>query len=205
MPRPILRSAQDDTVPSAAIRLYCNTMTPTTSTPSKAPPTLLDHTPAAARGLLSRWVADRGLPGYRAGQIARRLWQAPVAAWTDATELPLGLRAELEAAFPIPRLAAEVEQLSSDGTRKFLWRLADGEAIESVLIPSGTRRTLCISSQAGCALGCTFCATGRMGFRRNLSTFEIAAQVREIVLQDPAEKPTNIVFMGMGEPLLNWP
>jgi 23S rRNA (adenine2503-C2)-methyltransferase len=74
-----------------------------------------------------------------------------------------------------------------------------------VLIPSGSRRTLCVSSQAGCALGCTFCATGRMGFRRNLSAFEIVAQAREIVLRDPAEKPTNVVFMGMGEPLLNWP
>ena len=193
------------TVPSPAIRLYCNTMTAPTSTPSKAPPTLFDRTPRGARELLTQWVAERGLPAYRAGQISRRLWQAPVAAWTDATELPLGLRAELELAFPIPRLAAEVEQLSSDGTRKFLWRLADGEAIESVLIPSGTRRTLCISSQGGCALRCSFCATGRMGFRRNLSPFEIAGQVREIVLRDPADLPTNVVFMGMGEPLLNWP
>jgi 23S rRNA (adenine2503-C2)-methyltransferase len=115
------------------------------------------------------------------------------------------LRAELQDAFPLPSLAADTVQQSADGTRKFLWRLQDGEAIESVLIPSGTRRTLCISSQAGCALGCSFCATGRMGFRRNLSPFEIAGQVREIVLTDPTEKPTNIVFMGMGEPLLNWP
>jgi 23S rRNA (adenine2503-C2)-methyltransferase len=96
-----------------------------------------------------------------------------------------------------------VRQQSSDGTRKYLWRLDDGEAIESVLIPSGARRTLCISSQAGCALGCSFCATGRMGYRRNLSAFEIAAQVREIVLEKVEDKPTNIVFMG--EPLLNWP
>jgi 23S rRNA (adenine2503-C2)-methyltransferase len=95
-------------------------------------------------------------------------------------------------------------QTSADGTRKYLWRLADGELVESVLIPSGSRRTLCISSQAGCALGCIFCATGTMGFRRNLTPFEIAGQVRELVLRDPADKPTNIVFMGMGEPLLNW-
>jgi 23S rRNA (adenine2503-C2)-methyltransferase len=137
--------------------------------------------------------------------MARRLWQAPVAAWTDATELPQSLRAELDADFPLGRLASEIEQVSADGTRKYLWRLADEEAVESVLIPSGSRRTLCISSQAGCALRCSFCATGRMGFRRNLSAFEIAAQVREIVLRDPADLPTNIVFMGMGEPLLNWP
>jgi len=169
------------------------------------PPNLLDRTPADARELLARWAGGRGLPGYRVGQMLRRLWQAPVGSWTEATELPLALRSELEAAFPLPRLIADVEQLSADGTRKFLWRLHDGEAIESVLIPSGTRRTLCISSQAGCALKCSFCATGRMGFRRNLSAFEIAAQVREIGLRDPVSVPTNVVFMGMGEPLLNWP
>jgi len=170
-----------------------------------APASLLDVPPAEARSRLQAWVADESLAPYRADQILRRLWVLPVAAWADATELPLTVRQRLEAAFPLPRLIADVEQLSSDGTRKFLWRLADGEAIESVLIPSGSRRTLCISSQAGCALRCSFCATGTMGFRRNLSAFEIAGQVREIILRHPAEKPTNIVFMGMGEPLLNWP
>jgi 23S rRNA (adenine2503-C2)-methyltransferase len=165
---------------------------------------LLDQTPAAARETLQGWLAERGHPAYRAGQILRRLWQAPLESWSGASDLPLALRAELEAAFPLPRLAADTIQQSTDGTRKYLWRLGDNEAIESVLIPSGNRRTLCISSQAGCALGCTFCATGRMGFRRNLTPFEIAGQLREIVLNDPSEKPTNIVFMGMGEPLLNW-
>src|SRR5439155_677178 len=95
-------------------------------------------------------------------------------------------------------------QVSRDGTEKYLWDLGDGEAVESVLIPEGKRRTLCISSQVGCALGCVFCATGRMGFRRNLSVAEIACQVREVMLLDAALKPTNVVFMGMGEPLLNW-
>jgi 23S rRNA (adenine2503-C2)-methyltransferase len=137
-------------------------------------------------------------------QIVRRLWVAPVERWAEATELPLDLRAALDRELPLPRLEADVIQQSADGTRKYLWRLADGEAIESVLIPSGARRTLCISSQAGCALGCTFCATGRMGYRRNLTPFEIAGQVREIVLRTPEDRPTNIVFMGMGEPLLNW-
>jgi 23S rRNA (adenine2503-C2)-methyltransferase len=170
-----------------------------------SPPDLLSLTPASARETIAAWTAERGLPSYRTDQIVRRLWHAPTAAWADATELPLALRAELDAVFPLPRLTAEVEQQSADGTRKYLWRLADGEAIESVLIPSGSRRTLCISSQAGCALGCTFCATGRMGFRRNLSPFEIAGQVREVLLRDPGVGPTNIVFMGMGEPLLNWP
>lgn len=146
-----------------------------------------------------------GLPAYRVNQIHQRIWQQPVDTWDSATELPRNLRRDLDLAFPIPRLELVTVQVSSDGTRKYLWTLADGEAIESVLIPTGSRRTLCISSQAGCALGCVFCATGRMGFRRNLATWEIAAQVREIVLEDPELKPTNVVFMGMGEPLLNWP
>ncbi|HUF35391.1 MAG TPA: 23S rRNA (adenine(2503)-C(2))-methyltransferase RlmN [Gemmatimonadales bacterium] len=165
---------------------------------------LLDLTPTAAREALGAWSAARGLPGYRVGQMLRRLWVAPVPDWSRASELPLDLRSALGAMFPLSRLEADVVQQSADGTRKFLWRLHDGEAIESVLIPSGTRRTLCISSQAGCALRCSFCATGRMGYRRNLSPFEIAGQVREVALRDPADAPTNVVFMGMGEPLLNW-
>jgi len=165
---------------------------------------LLDFTPPAARDRLLHWAQQQGLPAYRADQVLRRLWVKPVAGWEDATELPLALRADLSRAFPLPRLALATRELSADGTRKFLWRLPDGEAIESVLIPTGKRRTLCISSQAGCALGCRFCATGRMGFRRNLATWEIAGQVREMLLLDPADRPTNVVFMGMGEPLLNW-
>jgi 23S rRNA (adenine2503-C2)-methyltransferase len=127
-----------------------------------------------------------------------------VGTWREATELPGALRDRLNQEWPLPRLELAAEQVSYDGTRKYLWRLPDGEAIESVLIPSGARRTLCISSQAGCALGCVFCATGRMGFRRNLTPFEITGQVRELLLRHPADKPSNVVFMGMGEPLLNW-
>jgi len=165
---------------------------------------LLSLTPQAAGAALGEWLAERGEPPYRVRQVFPRLWQRPVGCWADATDLPAPLRTALEAAFPLKRLALRTHQQSSDGTEKFLWALDDGEAIEAVLIPEGKRRTLCISSQAGCALGCVFCATGRMGFRRNLSAGEIAAQVRELVVRDPARKPTNIVFMGMGEPLLNW-
>ena len=173
--------------------------------PIESPQNLLDLTPARAGEVLRAWVAARGLPSYRAGQILRRLWQAPIDRWEEATDLPAPLRTELDQAFPLGRLTPDTIQQSADGTRKYLWRLGDGEAIESVLIPSGGRRTLCISSQAGCALRCSFCATGRMGFRRNLTPFEIAGQVRDVVLRDPSDKPTNVVFMGMGEPLLNWP
>jgi 23S rRNA (adenine2503-C2)-methyltransferase len=167
--------------------------------------TVLDLSPAAARERLTGFVREHGLPSYRINQIHRRIWQNPVASWDDATDLPRDLRQMLEEELSLPRLMRETVQVSGDGTRKYLWRLGDGEAIESVLIPTGSRRTLCISSQAGCALGCVFCATGRMGFRRNLAVWEIAGQVREVMLEDPSLKPTNIVFMGMGEPLLNWP
>ncbi len=160
--------------------------------------------PVRAREALTAWLAACGEPPYRAKQVLPRLWHHPVGAWDEARELPAALRAALTTAFPPRRLALVTRQHSTDGTEKFLWDLGDGEAIESVLIPEGKRRTLCISSQVGCALGCVFCATGRMGFRRNLTAAEIASQVREVKLLDPALAPTNVVFMGMGEPLLNW-
>src|SRR5213593_1032452 len=165
---------------------------------------LLSLAPDAARDALAQWLAARGEPAYRAKQIVPRLWQRPAASWDDASDLHTGLRRGLAEAFPLRRLELTARQLSRDGTEKYLWSLGAGEAIESVLIPEGRRRTLCISSQEGCALGCVFCATGRMGFRQNLSAAEITGQVRELMLLDPSLKPTNIVFMGMGEPLLNW-
>jgi len=165
---------------------------------------LLSLVPDAARAALAEWLAERDEPAYRARQVFRRLWERPVESWDDATELPAALRRALAAALPLRRLPLSARQVSRDGTEKYLWDLGDGEAVESVLIPEGKRRTLCISSQVGCALGCVFCATGRMGFRRNLSVAEIACQVREVMLLDAALKPTNVVFMGMGEPLLNW-
>jgi 23S rRNA (adenine2503-C2)-methyltransferase len=165
---------------------------------------LLSLTPPDAARALALWLEHRGEPAYRLRQVVPRLWRRPIASWQDARELPAPLRAALDDAFPLPRLTLAAHQISRDGTEKFLWRLADGEAIESVLIPEGKRRTLCISSQVGCALGCVFCATGRMGWRRQLSAGEIAGQVREVVLLDATKCPTNVVFMGMGEPLLNW-
>ena len=165
---------------------------------------ILSLPPPRASGVLGEWLAAEGHPAYRLRQLVPRLWQRPVAAWDAATDVPAALRRALDARWPLLRLARVAHQVSRDGTEKFLWRLADGEAIESVSIPEGRRRTLCISSQVGCALGCVFCATGRMGFRRQLTPAEIAGQVREIVLADPARRPTNVVFMGMGEPLLNW-
>jgi 23S rRNA (adenine2503-C2)-methyltransferase len=165
---------------------------------------ILDLAPAAAEAALSEWLVKRGEPAYRRSQLLPRLWQRPVRRWADATELPQALRQTLDAEWPLPTLELEVRQVSRDGTEKMLWRLPDGEAVESVLIPEGSRRTLCISSQAGCPLRCAFCATGTMGLKRNLAAWEIAAQVREMLLLPEVVKPTNVVFMGMGEPLANW-
>ncbi len=167
--------------------------------------TILDLAPAQAADALGRWLAERGESAYRLSQLLPRLWQRPVRAWRDATELPLALRAALDEAWPLPTLELETSQRSTDGTEKYLWRLPDREAIESVLIPEGSRLTLCISSQAGCPLKCAFCATGTMGLKRNLAAWEIAGQVRALHLAEPPLRPTNVVFMGMGEPLLNWP
>jgi 23S rRNA (adenine2503-C2)-methyltransferase len=168
------------------------------------PINLLDLTPAAALERLSEFFTSIGEPGYRAKQVVRRLWLNPAPTFDAMTELPVRLRDLLGTAFLLPRLEIAARQKSADGTEKFLFRLRDNEAIETVAIPEGDRVTLCISSQAGCALQCAFCATGAMGFSRNLSVFEIAGQVREMRLLDPPIPVTNIVFMGMGEPMMNW-
>jgi 23S rRNA (adenine2503-C2)-methyltransferase len=165
---------------------------------------LLNLTPEAALSALGSFLADEGQPAYRGRQILRHLWVNPAASFEDMSDLPRALRERLAERFTLPRLAIDTDQQSADGTRKFLFRMADGQAIETVAIPEGARLTLCISSQAGCALQCAFCATGAMGFARNLQPFEIAGQVRELALLDPPIRPTNIVFMGMGEPLMNW-
>jgi 23S rRNA (adenine2503-C2)-methyltransferase len=167
--------------------------------------TLLDVPRAVAEQRLLAFMRSTGEPDYRARQVADRLWKNPAPGFAEMTELPQALRERLASSFPLPRLTLLARQTSSDGTEKLLFRLADGEAIETVAIPDGGRLTLCISSQAGCALQCAFCATGAMGFARNLRPSEIAGQVREAMLLDPPIRPTNIVFMGMGEPMMNWP
>jgi len=157
--------------------------------------------PAAVRA----WVAARGLPKYRAEQILTWIYhrRAPdVAAMSD---VPRALRDEFVANFTLPRLCPERLSRSADGTRKLLFRLAEGYAIESVLIPDPPRLTPCISSQAGCGMGCSFCATAQLGLQRHLEPHEIVGQVMaaESVL-DAGESITNIVLMGMGEPLHNF-
>jgi 23S rRNA (adenine2503-C2)-methyltransferase len=165
---------------------------------------LLNLLPAEAEQALREFAVQHGEKPFRGSQALRHLWQNPASSFADMTDLPAAFRGLLDEHFRIPRLTLAMRQTSSDGTEKFLFRLDDGEFIETVAIPEGSRLTLCISSQAGCALQCAFCATGAMGFTRNLQMFEIAGQVREMKLLDPTKPVTNIVFMGMGEPLMNW-
>ncbi len=161
---------------------------------------------------LTTWFRERGQPGYRARQVADAVWRSSAASFDDVATLPAPVRDELAAAFRFDTVA-ETELRLSDGelTEKGLHRLSDGALVESVLMhypAHGARRernTLCISSQAGCAVGCPFCATGELGFSRDLETAEIVDQVRHAArrLAAAGRRLTNVVFMGMGEPLLN--
>lgn len=165
---------------------------------------LLDATPETAARAIADWVTAKGEPRYRGQQILRRLWLRPIGAWHDALELPIRVRNALAEELPLHRPRLLTRQVSSDGTVKYLWDFGRDGSVESVVIPEGRRRTVCISTQSGCALACVFCATGRMGFRRHLAAWEITAQVRELMLGEEPCRPTNVVFMGMGEPLHNW-
>lgn len=169
-------------------------------------PNLLGLPPARLDDLLSRHFRARGQPAYRVRQAAEWVFRGDARHAGEMTNLPAAERDALGEAFRLdePALAESAE--SADGTAKHLWRLRCGDVVESVLIPAGRRLTLCISSQAGCALACRFCATGWSGFGRQLSAGEIVGQhrgaarwARERGLGDV----TNIVFMGMGEPMAN--
>jgi 23S rRNA (adenine2503-C2)-methyltransferase len=154
---------------------------------------------------LKAWLADHGEPAFRAAQIHRWIYQHQADEFAQMTNLSLTLRRRLDAEFSIDRLSLMDQAVSSDGTRKFLWALADGHAIESVLLTERNHLTLCISSQVGCAQDCRFCYTGRQGFVRQLTVAEIVSQVRDVIQwQAGAQKLSNIVLMGMGEPLANY-
>ncbi len=161
---------------------------------------------------LAAWLAERDVPAYRARQVGDAVWGGGVGTIDAALTLPAALRAELDGAFRFDTVV-DTELRVADGglTEKALHRLGDGSLIESVLMHyparagSRERHTLCISSQAGCAVGCPFCATGELGFGRDLAVAEIVDQVRFASrrLVAAGQRLTNIVFMGMGEPLLN--
>lgn len=166
------------------------------------------------RDALRALVASLGAPAYRGDQVFRWIWRRGARSVAEMTDLPAALRERLAAAATLGGVEAARVDVSEDGTRKFLVRLADGLQVEMVLIPEAERMTLCVSSQVGCALACAFCATGTMGLARHLSAGEIAGQIALAVEELRArphpghpdrERPvTNVVYMGMGEPLHNY-
>ena len=167
---------------------------------------LLDEPPVT----LDRWLADRSRPAFHAGQIRRWIYERHVLSFADMTDLPVSLREELGAAFRILG-GDEVERSTSPGgTFKMLLRWPDGASTETVMIPARDRererRTVCVSTQVGCDVGCRFCASGIGGVRRNLTVGEVVEQALRVAaaLDAAGERLSHVVFMGMGEPLANY-
>lgn len=159
---------------------------------------------------LERRVGDfmeaAGEPSFRTEQVVNWVYEQCALDFNEITTLPTELRAEAGRRFSLTAVEPAYTARSEDGTIKHLWQLEDGEQVESVLIPTEDRLTLCVSSQAGCALGCRFCATGHFGFDRHLRTAEIVAQFRNAQRAARSEygrQITNVVFMGMGESMAN--
>jgi 23S rRNA (adenine2503-C2)-methyltransferase len=154
---------------------------------------------------LEAWFVERSEKPYRARQVLKWLYQRGVQTFAEMSDLPNPLRAILTQEFSIVRLSCVHVTPAADGTRKYLFALADQRHIESVLIPADDRRTLCISSQVGCAMGCRFCATAQVRPVRDMTAGEIVSQIWEVQRSlSPEEHLTNLVFMGMGEPLANY-
>lgn len=156
---------------------------------------------------LALYLEQRGQPRFRAKQIHEWLWAKHACSWDDMRNIPKSLRQTLDEDFSLPAAGIDLSQTSSDGTVKFRFRLHDAHLVEGVLIPTTDRITACVSSQVGCSLSCKFCATGFMERERNLEYDEIydeVAWINKQSLETYGRKITNIVFMGMGEPLLNY-
>src|SRR5215204_4924479 len=150
-------------------------------------------------------LAGLGAPRYHARQIFAWVHRRGVTDFTAMSDLPKALRAQLADAWTVGTPKLTRKDVSTDGTTKYLFELADGTRIESVYIPDTPAQTFCISSQVGCAMACAFCLTGKMGLTRNLTAAEIVGQVRVLAAAlDMREAPFNIVLMGMGEPLHNY-
>lgn len=165
-------------------------------------PNLKDH----ARASLRARFQEAGWPAWRADQVLQWIYARGVDDVTRMTDLPVALRDRLAETWDARALAVRGLQRSVDGTLKLALSTRDGAAVEAVLIPEERRHTLCVSTQVGCPLACSFCATGSLGFTRNLAASEIVDQVLIARAHlSPDESLTNVVFMGMGEPLLNLP
>ena len=152
---------------------------------------------------LARRFKDLGEPAHRAKQVFKWLHNKGCDDFSGMTNLPKTLIQDLKEQFPLNKIKCEEHLISKDGTEKFLWRLKDGECVESVLIKERKRRTLCMSTQVGCAFKCAFCASGMRGLVRDLQVNEILAQFH-LAQKQEKERISNIVFMGMGEPLDNY-
>jgi 23S rRNA (adenine2503-C2)-methyltransferase len=153
---------------------------------------------------ISSFMKDAGLPAFRARQLMHWIYERYAQSIDDITELSKKLRQDLSQRAYLSNLSLLNRKTSKDGTEKFLFGLDDGESIESVLIPDEDRLTLCISTQVGCAMGCIFCLTGKLGLKRNLKHHEIIDQVINVNRLIIPARITNIVLMGMGEPLANF-
>jgi 23S rRNA (adenine2503-C2)-methyltransferase len=153
---------------------------------------------------LSGFMRAQGLPGYRTGQMLNWIYERYASSLDEITVFSRDLRKILGDIAYIGNLEVIQRQRSSDGTEKFLFQLEDSQTMESVLIPDKDRLTLCISSQVGCAMGCSFCLTGKSGLTRNLRAWEIVDQILSVNRIISPQKITNIVLMGMGEPLANF-
>ncbi len=160
---------------------------------------LRDFTPEE----LKKLVSSMDEKPHRADQIFSWVMGKGVTSLVEMRNLPKAFIKSLEEKFQINKLDCAERLISKDGTEKYLWRLQDGEFVESVFLKERTRRTLCVSTQVGCRFKCSFCSSGALGFTRNLSVSEIVGQVLE-VQRLTKEKITNLVFMGMGEPLDNY-
>jgi len=160
------------------------------------------------RDALGSVFAELGEPAYRARQAYSWLYEKRARSLDEMTDLPRALRERLASAHQVRWPVVAERAVSVDGTIKFLFRLDDGATIESVYIPEERRRTICISTQAGCPLKCAFCLTGIGGYKRNLKAWEILGQVAAVMADSgdgaPEDMPWNVVIMGMGEPLLNY-
>ena len=172
---------------------------------------ILPALPGISPQSLADWLKEQGEPSFRAKQILEWVWKKKVTSYEAMTNLPAALREKLATSFRLTALTHSQTQGSEDTTRKFLFKLHDGRYVESVLIPANPalygeksdRRTLCVSSQVGCAYGCKFCASGLAGYTRNLDPSEIAGQVLTAE-QISGDRVDSLVFMGMGEPMANF-
>jgi len=171
----------------------------------KANPNVKRELAGLERAEIETAVAALDVPSFHGKQIFRWIYHRGVTDFAAMTDLGRDLRAKLADAFTVDTPRARARQISADGTTKFLLELQDGRHVEAVYIPDTPAQTFCVSTQVGCAMGCVFCLTGKMGLTRNLTAAEIAGQVRVLAHETGmADKPFNVVLMGMGEPLHNY-